>query len=130
MAMSSGGDSNEGISEINVTPLIDIMLVMLIIFFSLPNRVVDASTRAEGAVGASLRPPGRRPAGARRGRAPSRAPSQAQTLRPGTRWYHRQCNAVHVRSAPAQFCTQPTGMHRCTTSASIRTAALIDSTRV
>lgn len=32
MAMSSGGDSNQGMSEINVTPLIDIMLVMLIIF--------------------------------------------------------------------------------------------------
>jgi biopolymer transport protein ExbD len=32
MGMSSGGSGNEGMSEINVTPLIDIMLVMLIIF--------------------------------------------------------------------------------------------------
>ena len=32
MAMSSGGSGGEGMSEINVTPLIDIMLVMLIIF--------------------------------------------------------------------------------------------------
>ncbi len=32
MGMSTGGDSKEGMNEINVTPLIDIMLVMLIIF--------------------------------------------------------------------------------------------------
>ena len=32
MAMSSGGNDGAGMSEINVTPLIDIMLVMLIIF--------------------------------------------------------------------------------------------------
>lgn len=32
MAMSTGGSDGEGMSEINVTPLIDIMLVMLIIF--------------------------------------------------------------------------------------------------
>lgn len=32
MAMSSGGNDGQGMSEINVTPLIDIMLVMLIIF--------------------------------------------------------------------------------------------------
>ena len=32
MGMSSGGNDGQGMSEINVTPLIDIMLVMLIIF--------------------------------------------------------------------------------------------------
>lgn len=32
MGMSSGGNDGGGMSEINVTPLIDIMLVMLIIF--------------------------------------------------------------------------------------------------
>ncbi len=32
MGMSTGGDGKEGMNEINVTPLIDIMLVMLIIF--------------------------------------------------------------------------------------------------
>jgi biopolymer transport protein TolR len=32
MGMSTGGGSKEGMNEINVTPLIDIMLVMLIIF--------------------------------------------------------------------------------------------------
>ena len=32
MAMSSGGNSGGPMSEINVTPLVDVMLVLLIIF--------------------------------------------------------------------------------------------------
>ncbi|MEP6897610.1 MAG: biopolymer transporter ExbD [Rhodanobacter sp.] len=32
MSMSSGGDSGGAMSEINVTPLVDVMLVLLIIF--------------------------------------------------------------------------------------------------
>ncbi|WP_126535474.1 ExbD/TolR family protein [Aerosticca soli] len=32
MAMSTGGDSSGAMSEINVTPLVDVMLVLLIIF--------------------------------------------------------------------------------------------------
>lgn len=32
MAMSSGGDSDDVVSEINVTPLVDVMLVLLVVF--------------------------------------------------------------------------------------------------
>jgi biopolymer transport protein ExbD len=32
MAMSAGGDSDDVVSEINVTPLVDVMLVLLVVF--------------------------------------------------------------------------------------------------
>ncbi len=32
MAMSSGGDADDVVSEINVTPLVDVMLVLLVVF--------------------------------------------------------------------------------------------------
>lgn len=32
MAISSGGDSDEVLSEINITPMVDVMLVLLVVF--------------------------------------------------------------------------------------------------
>lgn len=46
MGMSTGGGSRRAISEINVTPLVDVMLVLLIIFMiSTPLIVQDDSER-------------------------------------------------------------------------------------
>jgi len=40
MATKLGGDEDEGINEINVTPLVDIMLVLLIIFMVASSYIV------------------------------------------------------------------------------------------
>jgi biopolymer transport protein ExbD len=47
MAGSSGSDDDDGINEINVTPLVDIMLVLLIIFMVASTYIVKPSIEVE-----------------------------------------------------------------------------------
>jgi biopolymer transport protein ExbD len=42
MAMQTGGDSDDIVSEINMTPLIDVMLVLLIIFMVTSSAALEA----------------------------------------------------------------------------------------
>jgi biopolymer transport protein ExbD len=47
MAGGAGGDDDEGITGINVTPLVDIMLVLLIIFMVTASYIVKPSIEVE-----------------------------------------------------------------------------------
>ncbi|MDD2767724.1 MAG: biopolymer transporter ExbD [Methylococcus sp.] len=56
MAMKTGGDGDEVVSEINVTPLVDVMLVLVIVFLvtaPLLTQTMNVNLPKTGAVAAS-----------------------------------------------------------------------------